>query len=361
MKKLVKALSVLFVLGVSQSIIAGAETAVWTDKTSYSEITSQYAELADNVPVFSEELRVSSDILKSPYQLPAATIANLTTTELAEVVLAYPYLSDVYAYNSLQEGLEAIRKTYLPLDLLLKRADAPVGLLEVYQSASQELGTKKAHSFNMKLELLEVILAQKELSGARDEITAVYSQVLDNKDPGIYGESLTSYLDVLAEQKITPYASDTTTTVKTPKGSNVTVIKYGSDLTDAKKTEINNSMAKNYPKASRLTSATKLFNCHSYAWYSSNTSTNKYWMNDPAKYMSDGSYKKQTGFKNGQKLLWADKSHSGIISMVYQGPPAPGNNAMSMVKVKSKWGQAGVYEHAGNYSPYTNNLGTAWQ
>ncbi|WP_442256788.1 hypothetical protein [Vagococcus salmoninarum] len=62
-------------------------------------------------------------------------------------------------------------------------------------------------------------------------------------------------------------------------------------------------MAQNYPKTSRLTSATKLFNCHSYAWYSSNTSTNKYWLNAPTKYISDGSYKKQTGFKNGRKLL----------------------------------------------------------
>lgn len=86
-------------------------------------------------------------------------------------------------------------------------------------------------------------------------------------------------------------------------------------------------------------------------------------MNNPGSYMSAGSCKKQSNSRvKSSKLYWNDKSHSGIVSAVFSGPIASGKNEMSMVNVKSKWGQAGVYEHRGKYSPYNSSkVGTAWK
>ena len=46
-----------------------------------------------------------------------------------------------------------------------------------------------------------------------------------------------------------------------------------------------------------------------------------------------------------------EKNHSGIISGV-------GTTGMGNIRVKSKWGSAGVYSHYYNDSPYGSLIGT---
>ena len=78
----------------------------------------------------------------------------------------------------------------------------------------------------------------------------------------------------------------------TPRGSYVVVITISdAEFTAQQKEQISATYRKEYPQATIVASASKKYNCHSYAWYLSSTN-NKYWMNDPSKYMSDGSYLK---------------------------------------------------------------------
>ena len=73
-------------------------------------------------------------------------------------------------------------------------------------------------------------------------------------------------------------------------------------------------------------------------------------MNDPSKYMRDGSYK-ESGFKVGNIIYYAGE-HSGVVSLVKVG------YAGSFVK--SKWGMYGLYNHFYNQCPYSTSNLTYW-
>ncbi len=73
-------------------------------------------------------------------------------------------------------------------------------------------------------------------------------------------------------------------------------------------------------------------------------------MNDPSKYMRDGSYKKH-GFKVGN-IIYYKGIHSGVISGVHVG--------YAGCYVKSKWGLYGVYNHFYNQCPYSTSNLTYW-
>lgn len=149
-------------------------------------------------------------------------------------------------------------------------------------------------------------------------------------------------------------AKKTTTnaTVKTPKGSLVKVVKISPDLSQSEKNAINKDTDAKYPKATRKASATTNYNCHSYAWYSQNTSTNKYWMEDPSKYWNDGSYKRFTDLRprTGFKVYYYNGNHSAIVKDIKVIGGA------QTFWYQSKWGSAGVYYHTDTYCPYS--LGT---
>lgn len=114
-----------------------------------------------------------------------------------------------------------------------------------------------------------------------------------------------------------------TTTVKTPKGTKVYVISdgyYGDKWAKAEDAEFK----KKYPKATIIRSSDNRYNCHSYAWYNQGTN-NRYWMNDPRAYVTDGSYAKITNSKKrgaNNRICWelyALKQpivHSGILKKI---------------------------------------------
>lgn len=86
--------------------------------------------------------------------------------------------------------------------------------------------------------------------------------------------------------------------VYTPKGSRVEVIanRTWADTiyTYEQALEIERTFLGMYPNITKISGPNPAYNCHSYAWYSNEPSTNKYWLNKPhvLAYMTDGSYKK---------------------------------------------------------------------
>ena len=62
------------------------------------------------------------------------------------------------------------------------------------------------------------------------------------------------------------------TTVKTPKGTSVSVMIRTPDFSSGEITVINASTALAYPQAELQRNPTVKYNCHSYAWYSQSTS-----------------------------------------------------------------------------------------
>ena len=57
---------------------------------------------------------------------------QMTTEELATVVLEYPCFFDMIFYDSYQDGFEAVRDNFNGLQVLLKREDLAEGLLKIF-------------------------------------------------------------------------------------------------------------------------------------------------------------------------------------------------------------------------------------
>ena len=124
--------------------------------------------------------------------------------------------------------------------------------------------------------------------------------------------------------------------------------------------QIRARIASLYEDATRDSSATVKFNCHSYAWYSQDTVTNVYWIDDPTPFFSDYSYlqvfEPQVGdivlYRETQGTSWTtDDSlvHSAIIVELL----VEGATEIEDLIVKSKWGRGGVYIHNGYECCYT--------
>lgn len=138
------------------------------------------------------------------------------------------------------------------------------------------------------------------------------------------------------------WAGDSLGTVYTPKGSAVSVILFEQEATLAQIASMNQWVEATYPNATRMTAASRKYNCHSYSWYQQ--SANGRWMNDPGDntYWNDKSYVQTSpeltpGWPNGKvSYVWGD--HSAV--------------KYDATRFQSKWGAYPVMRHAPGYSPY---------
>ncbi|WFE22647.1 hypothetical protein O7621_04680 [Solwaraspora sp. WMMD937] len=336
-------------------------------------------------------------------QMPDKTAAALRTPLLVDAVLAYPLLPDALAFNSVQQGFETVTARFTGLQELLRRPDAGQELLKRYRTTdvAARSGESLADAGDRALAAwkLETILAQPQVlatltTAQSTELLHVGLAVHRAKqtDAKTYGEAGLEPTAVLLGRalatregwdwsrsellregvQLRPGAVETTvaavrahladpsvahpvsdgvgtldyaSTVYTPNGSAVSVITMTYELTSAQITSANNYVATNYPSATRERNASRKYNCHSYAWYST-SSANDRWMNTPGddRYWLDGSYTRwhppYIWFSN-MKLSYASDDHSGIWV-------GTGNY------VRSKWGQLGLMYHYWNYSPYSS-------
>lgn len=161
------------------------------------------------------------------------------------------------------------------------------------------------------------------------------------------------------------------TYVTTPNGSAVKVYRYLDNLPESKILEVNLEYDDLFPYATRISTATGIYNCHSYAWYSRSTS-NPYWMDDPSAYYTDGSYVEVNTPKSGDIICYFDDNgtpndfsddiniHSGIV-LSYDSSISPNGvcGTSNQVVVRSKWGACGLYEHNGDYCPYVSKYASS--
>ena len=248
-----------------------------------------------------------------------AEVEGMTTDALVETVLNYPYLINIYAYDSLALGIEEVSAYFPGLQELLSRNDA-------------------AEALNRYLDNRVSMLDSDEI-----DLHAYDAQVLLE-------------MALPAAQSQTALNSNNYGTVTTPNGSAVTVIV---DMSWAEVSsylgifppinfdvalEQSELLEMTYPSATLYRDPAPNYNCHSYAWYST-SSSNQYWMENPSLYISDGSYEGRTAVV-GCKVTYQNSNylytHSGIVVGTPGGP----------VTVRSKWGALGVFTHDVNDCPY---------
>ena len=157
--------------------------------------------------------------------------------------------------------------------------------------------------------------------------------------------------------------------VETPNGTEVPVIIFD-ELSSSTIQLYDSQTNEDFPDALMLRSSSRLYNCHSYAWYSQDI-TNHFWMNDPSSYYEDLSYIETTSPEIGDIVCYFDDNgtssysddinlHSGIITGINDEEPDDCFSNLNTFVVTSKWGQCGLYRHDGDYCPYIMDGSTSY-
>lgn len=129
-------------------------------------------------------------------------------------------------------------------------------------------------------------------------------------------------------------------TLKTPKGTTFPVIRRTYELTPSQIASYDNYARTTYPLASIVFSASRKYNCHSYAWYYRNGS-NDIWINSPNQAWNwrDGSFRSTAAPDFNDNVTYCADDHSAVFvrSDLFQ----------------SKWGSLPRMRHLPTYSPYS--------
>lgn len=278
--------------------------------------------------------------------IPDKVLKRMTTEALIDAVLNFPLSMNLFVYNNFDDARKAFSSDSDAYRELLTRKDA--GDL-INSRLNTDFSTADystdVSSFKMKLQCttLEVLLRDDRMPFVNQSIKR--SLVPDNRRSIFTPDN---------GQIVTPDMGPVlgTATTYTPKGNTVTVNRCG-EFSAAEITRVNAEVQRQWPNATMISSASGVYNCHNYAWNTYNGGTS-YWMLDPTKYMSDGSYRQVTGLpKKGNRIYYGSKLHSGIIN----SDPVP-PYAYDTV---SKWGDYPLMRHAYRNCPYDTSNITFWE
>lgn len=295
-------------------------------------------------------------------QIPIEILDKLSTEELIESVINYPFLMDIYAFDSLQAGFESVAERFNGLEELMKRDDAVYKILSKYKNLEvDESLDKKSEESIFILASLEVILGQDELIEQLDENQKMELEkeleskyLLKKSNSDVYGFTTSIAYRIKSEARNVLVSPLATYYVYTPRGTAVAVSRRGELLTPAEKVAMDNYVRNTYPGITVVRTATTNYNCHSYAWYNT-SSSNLYWMNSAYAYMSDGSYIRRSGGITGNRIN--DKIYYGATNYLHSGivyARSMGGNAY----VQSKWGSMGLVKHYYSNCPYYSGSST---
>lgn len=245
-------------------------------------------------------------------------VLSMSTEELVIEVLKYPYLMDIFAYDSFTLGLLAIRNNFNAVRELFSRKDAGSALLSEY--LSNEVITSAEGITNnefFKISFLEIMLAQKEILEklTKEELMILNKEAeiksIQRISSSLYGFTADLFYNVVEEQgdfmQSTPYQF-----IHTPAGSMVRVRPVTTEHSLEEIARFDNQMAEKYPNAIKIRSASLKYNCHSYAWYSKSVDNN-YWIEaydadigiyNLKHYKEDGSYRESEEWEKGNKIVY---------------------------------------------------------
>jgi len=248
--------------------------------------------------------------------VPLSIGQQMTTRALMETVLTYPLLIDFLAFPDIKTGIEIVSGRFPCLSEFLSREFAELYLIDF-------LSLKVFPSDDVVS-----ILAGQLLNYLGESVTDLQNQSLpiDRQGPCTPLGTPVEYID------------------------NMTWSDHG--MTREQALAIDYAYQYVYPNAIELAGIDPSYNCHSYAWHSQSTA-NRYWINDPSEYVEDGSYRLRTSVASGYKVTYSGFSvitHSAIaISVGY-------TEDENTLLVNSKWGMYGLYQHYVMDCPFYDNL-----
>jgi hypothetical protein len=140
--------------------------------------------------------------------------------------------------------------------------------------------------------------------------------------------------------------AQTPVTIYTPHGSVVPDTYTFTELTQAQIASQNSYVSQAYPNATKLSDASATYNCHAYAWYTSEGGSNV-WIGATTStaedvFWTDGSYIENGNQIYPAKVSYASDNHSATTT----------NQADIFI---SKWGSLPLMQHNKNYCPYNSS------
>ncbi|MBR4781565.1 MAG: hypothetical protein IK014_09445 [Lachnospiraceae bacterium] len=258
--------------------------------------------------------------------VPIDLLEKMTTEALVETVVKYPLFIDVYAYDSIIQGFQALSNYFGGLDVLLSRSDA-LECLEDY--AARE--TTRTVSTDISFFNADLLINYLSIYHMVRSDTEKDSQTRTSCGPAIYTpngtEVPTSWFD--------PY----TGYYEQNRFYGLTWADHNTSQT-AEEAVMYTYLAA-YPSTVLVASVNPKYNCHSYGWHAQSTS-NQYWICDPWVYIDDGSYSQTPSRAAGVKVVYLNTvltciEHSAIIVT----PPT----SSTPTKVISKWSHNGLFRH----------------
>lgn len=278
-------------------------------------------------------------------RIPSDILSKMTNEALVKAVLEFPFITDVYAYSNEVEGVISIEEKCDAYAELLRRENAKDFLIEYAKNRTEEMKLDVDVYEEIKNDILAILILYQ----------IDYMQELSADDISVIDELSTciNYVNTVSIQPSVGYYSIRSGGyVYTPNGSRVEY--YTRSCTHSEgNLNYHAALDSQYATAHNMQTisvGTCKYNCHSYAWYSTSTS-NTYWINNPAPYMSDGSYSKvlsgistsSINVNDGDIVIYgvqSEPTHSAIIVGNATGAPLGTRN------VRSKWGILGVFEHS---------------
>lgn len=309
--------------------------------------------------------------------MPKEYAESLTTRELVEYALNYPFLMDVLFYDNVTDGINHLANKSYVFEELFSRTDCCEELIDAYSDMKinycELQNTNDICETNYDAELfVEIyiglnydVLSEEQAEMFVDDYGVKFSEM--NSECGdsmlatLFYDAIEETMEVIPESAVPNAISEkfvettdetgmrasvkcsecgatlsvTTITVNSKSVSCYKWVSGGYSSSDI--TRLDNYMANNYSSYTKVRSASSKYNCHSYAWYST-SSSNIYWINDPSPIYGNTNYWTlwiipMRNWQSGDRItFWSGSTllHSAIVN--------------SSSTCTSKLGHYGVYK-----------------
>lgn len=299
-------------------------------------------------------------------QIPDSTLKQIPTEDLLLICLDFPYLSDVFAFDDMANGINAVALKFNGLKEFLKRQDQievlEKNLLKISQErlflmydSNLEIGRN-----SMRISVLSYLLARPEIQNKltlsqKEDLLKLTQNAIDTISRYTsYNYSLGSSALYLLKQTLNgtvnrAISGDYYSVIRyTPNGSPVLAWKlFQNELNENDNSRLVYDAVRNYD-AIIISEATKAYNCHGYAWHMAEDG-DTVWiglnsLTDENIYWEDGSYIEVPEAVATKVSYYEsyDANHSAI--------------RLSNNLYRSKWGPGPLVEHEPNACPYNTTL-----
>lgn len=219
--------------------------------------------------------------------IPDDILKEISTRELAELVLNYPMLTDYQLFSNIDQGMDIQIENFNGLRELLNRADGLETLMALYNDMEltkvnipENILNAPSTSFGSELAEFEEQAPQAYADmeqGLKSDSQCQFIETLLEKFGNSISPTQQKNFDISKSKKdadrLSNYYYEQGTipkanfVLKTPSGKVVSTSCYlydRAEMTAAQKTAIKKDITKTYPKATILRDPTRKYNCHSY-------------------------------------------------------------------------------------------------